>query len=168
MYFCLGQILPPSFAYYMLRLRIALSVNASPAKADTGVTKSRPTTQLASIWPAVAVLSVTAYAVITLKPTTATESDWQVLTRVLWLRILLFVPLFVDTTSLFNVKHMQSLLVEQLAPLSLILIASSFGRYGFSETWPSILAGFSNPAVRTLSSDLLVKCVGDLLLKIVL
>jgi hypothetical protein len=149
----------------MLRLRIALSANASPAKADTRVTKSLPTIQSASIWPAVAVLSVTAYSVITLKPTSTTESDWQVLTRVLWLRLLLFVPLFIDTTSLFKVKHMQSLLVEQFAPLSLLLVASSFGWYGFSETWPSILAGFGNPAVRTLSTDLLVKCVGDFLLK---
>ena len=163
-YFCLAQILPPVFAFHLLQLRISLAGSASrrlPEKEETGHANLRSKSGITTIL----VLFITASSILGLKPVTARDFDWQVLSVVLWLRLLLFLPLFVDMSSVMSSggdeMHMLGSQQYLLVPMIFLLAYTQENAEGSLRS--IILAGFSNPAIRTLSSDWLIKLMGDVI-----
>lgn len=110
------------------------------------------------------VLAITASSIFRLNPAGPEDSDWLVLAHVLWLRLLLFVPLLVDSRTVLDTGIAHAVVSRQYILSIVVFLLSLTKSQDDSSVWSLISAGFSNPAVRTLSSDLVIKIGGDIML----
>jgi hypothetical protein len=114
--------------------------------------------------PVLIVLFLTTVSIYNLDEISATDSASTVLSKVIWLRLLLFMPLFVDTSGIYSFRAIRFLVAQQYVLAS---VAFLFLKKGNDEmSMPNQLlqfgrAGFSNPAIRTLSCDWVIKIAGD-------
>jgi voltage-gated potassium channel Kch len=120
--------------------------------------------------PLLTILLVTAISIFKLDLASATDSTCVILLKVLWVRLLLFMPLFLDTSCVFGLSSARLLVAQQWLLASIVVILSNIGSDWPTDLYDHLLnfskAGFSNPAIQTLSCDWSIKCVGDLLLKL--
>jgi hypothetical protein len=109
-------------------------------------------------------------SIYNLDEVSATDSAWTVLSKVIWLRLLLFIPLFVHTSGIYGFLAISLLVTQQdvLASVAFLSLKKRNDEMGMSNQLLQFgRAGFCNPAIRTLSCNWVIKAVGDVFLKLV-
>lgn len=114
-------------------------------------------------------LLIAVLSIANLAEATPEESTWMILGKVFWLRSLLFMPLFLDTTGSYDNSTKRLLTGQQIILSGIIALSTGTTSYrnDLTNHLPEFFqASYENAAIRTLTCDWVVKIVGDRVLKV--